>query len=216
MAGAFLDLLPERFTVYLARHAMPDRSRVDIPYTVPPGPELTPRGMDEAAELGKYLCAAGVCFVQASPFERTLRTAMIALLGYHGAGAPPLEINDDLMEWRNDEIEKTVAERMRRAFLDAARQSARRGAPVAVVTHGGPVLALLKDLGVPADAVDRCRIYDHRNPLPTAGAWRVERMGDGLGIELAFVPREYHLPPDGAHRFFAPLSSRKTEIFSAD
>lgn len=202
MALEQLALLPEQFTLYLARHAMPDRSRADIPYAVLPGPKLTESGLKEAAELGEFFRESGVVYVQASPFERALRTALIA----SQASAIPLEINEDLVEWRPDEVETSVVERMTRAFLDAARQSARRASPTAVVTHGGPVLALLKALGAPASALERCRVYDHRNPLPTAGAWLAERVGDGLRLELAFLPAEYSLPPEAACSFAVPVA----------
>jgi hypothetical protein len=94
---------------------------------------------------------------------------------------------------------------MRRAMLEAARISARGEMPVALVTHGGPVLALLKVIGVPAEPLDRCRIYDHRTPLPTAGAWLVERAGDELRVELAFIPQGYSYPAAGMPRFTIPL-----------
>jgi len=196
-----MPLLPEQFTVYLARHAMPDRTRFDIPYAVLPGPELTLRGHEEAAELGEFFRSNGVSFIQASPFERALRTAVSAAQ----AAGVSVEINDDLAEWRADEVESGVVERMQRAFLDAARHSARRAAPAAVLTHGGPVLALLKILGAPHTALERCRIYDHRNPLPTAGAWLVERDGDGLRIELAFLPAPYSFPAADTCRFVIPI-----------
>lgn len=177
--------LPEEFIVYLARHATPDHSRADIPYTLPPGPELTVRGRSEAVELGAYLRQVGVKQVQASPFERTLRTAAIAC---EPAGLSP-EINPDLTEWHTTEPEVEVAERIQRAFAQAARISCARSEPVMLVTHGGPVMALLKALGLPLAVVERCRIYDSRNLVPPAGVWRVEKLDGELRMDPVFAPQ---------------------------
>ena len=64
--------------VILARHATPDWNRRDIPYDIPPGPELTPAGEREALALGEFLRAQGATRVYHSPLERTLRTASLA------------------------------------------------------------------------------------------------------------------------------------------
>lgn len=201
-------LLPEQFVVYLARHATPDRSRNDIPYTIPPGPELTSRGREEAAELGAYLLAAGARIVHASPLERTLRTARIAA----EIARAEVEVNNDLAEWRGDEVEKDVTERVLRAFGEAAVLSSSGRQPVVLVTHGGPVLALLKALGVPTEAVDRCRIYDNRNPISPAGAWLVERDGSNLRIALVFTPTGYGLPSESNRRHLLTIDTEEVAI----
>jgi phosphohistidine phosphatase SixA len=191
-----LDLLPERFTVYLTRHATPDRSRLDIPYHYPPGPELTERGRSEAAELGAYLSDAGAVHFLASPLVRAWNTAKIAS---EAAGAS-VELNTDLAEWRPEELEKEVQERMRRAFLFGAQLSLRHG-PVALVSHGSPVLTTLKWLGLPKDIRERCRIYDSRNLIPMGGAWLVQRDNGMLDLRLAHVPTGMKLPdglPEGS------------------
>lgn len=187
-ADLFFSLLPERFTVYLARHATPDRTRIDIPYTIAPGPELSPRGLEEAAELGRFLCAMGVKTMWGSPFLRTWRTAEIAA----GEAAAVLEIDEDLTEWRSGELEPVVLERMQRAFLRCAQASAQNG-PVALVSHGGPVLAALKWLGLPELVRERHRVYDSRNLMPPAGAWMAQRDSE-LTLRLVFVPQGVSMP----------------------
>ena len=185
-----LTCLPDQFTVYITRHATPDRSRYDIPYHTPPGPELTERGRQEASQLGAYLqgCDLGLCLV--SPLERALRTGMIA----GGDCGVPVEIDQDLAEWRLDENEAAVQARMQRAFIAAAVWSNQNEQALALVSHGSPVLALLRMLGLPVEIVERCRIYDTRNLIPMGGAWRVQRDGNELRLNLVFAPEGVPFP----------------------
>lgn len=182
-------LLPGPFIVYVARHATPDRSRYDIPYNSLPGPELTERGLREAAELGEFLRQAGVRHSFASPFVRAWHTAQIA----SGLAGAVLEQDADLCEWRLDETEKLVRVRLERAFVRAAQLSAQVG-PVGLVSHGSPVLTLLKTLGLPADEAERFRIFDSRNLIPMGGAWRVEMLDGELHLQLVFAPNGVRLP----------------------
>mgnify|MGYP005817552989 CR=1 FL=1 len=185
--------LPGPFTLYLARHAAPDRTRFDLPYHIPPGPNLTEKGLREAAELGEFLCGAGVVHFLASPLERAWRTATIAA---ETCGAT-LELNQDLTEWRPEENESTVLARVQQAFETGLSLAMAKGGPVALVTHGGPILAALRWLGAPAETLERMRIYDNRNPLPTAGAWRIERLDGGeLHAQLAFAPAGVMIPTE--------------------
>lgn len=202
---------PEQFIVYLTRHASPDRSRFDLPYHIPPGPELTERGLSEAAELGAFLQREGVHSLQVSPLERTQRTAAIAS---EVCGAA-WETNHDIAEWRPEEDEPVVLARAQRAFLNAAQESKERSAPVALVSHGGPILSLLKALGAPVEAINSCRIYDSRNPISPAGAWRIAREDGRLSIELAFAPRGYHLPAFEDRRFVIKIEE-ESSAFSSD
>lgn len=244
--------LPEQFVVYVARHATPDRSRYDIPYNLPPGPDLTERGRQEAAELGAYLRRVGVLRAWTSPFQRAFSTAMIAmtinaaelvksepiedaqvnmaanaaetdtaevsaasatavseptpaassinLISPVEAEPVPanlpdisLETDPDLCEWRPDETEALVLERIERGFSRVARVSAQEG-PVAIVSHGGPVLTLLKHLGLPSEVVERSRVFDSRNLIPMAGAWRVERLDGVTHLHLVFAPSGVQVP----------------------
>lgn len=183
MLPDLLPLLPACFTVYAARHATPDRSRTDIPYHIPPGPDLTPLGRLQAAELGQFLLGAGAVQFYHSPLVRAWDTATIAS---EICGAPHL-LDHDLAEHRLDESQNQVTERVRRAFLQAARFSAENG-PSVIVSHGSPVLQLLRLLGLAPDVVERSRVYDSRNIIPMAGAWRIERDAAGLNMQLVFMP----------------------------
>ena len=61
--------------IFLVRHASPDWTRTDIPYDIPPGPPLSPKGEKEAAALAEYLKSEGVVKLYYSPFERSASTA---------------------------------------------------------------------------------------------------------------------------------------------
>lgn len=153
--------------IYLVRHATPDWSRTDIRYDVPPGPPLTAQGETEAAHLGEFLRTAGVKRIYASPLERTRRTAEIA-----GAiaGVSPLE-NEAIAEWRRGESEAEVTARLNGLWEKLCCEGATVG-PIALVTHGGPIKAMLLNLGMPRTTVDDyCRKFDRGNPLPPAGVW---------------------------------------------
>jgi 2,3-bisphosphoglycerate-dependent phosphoglycerate mutase len=190
---------PEPFTIYLVRHATPDRSRYDIPYHTPPGPELTERGRREAAELAVFLQESGVVNVLASPLVRAWRTGIIIS---ERCGAR-LEVNLDLAEWRTDEHEKAVLERMQRAF-ETGIKLAQEG-PVAMVSHGSPILTLLKSLGLSSEMIERCRIYDSRNLIPMAGVWRIENADNQFQIQLVFTPTGIRFPAG----LFAPSEASK-------
>ncbi|MGL4651060.1 MAG: histidine phosphatase family protein, partial [Caldilineaceae bacterium] len=177
-------------TVLIARHATPDWSRRDIPYDIPPGPPLTAQVEAEAEKLGSFLREQGVRKIYASPLVRTLKTAEIAA---RVAGAP-VAVAHEIAEWRRDENEALVLERVRSFWLRAVSESRTRG-PVTIVTHGGCVLAMLNWLGLPAGEINHYRDqFDHRNPLPPAAAWLTREAPLGVpGIDdvrgpLAQVP----------------------------
>jgi broad specificity phosphatase PhoE len=181
--------LPESFIIYLARHATPDRTRPEIIYHTPPGPALNERGLQEAEQLADFLHDMGVVAMLSSPFERTRQTAQIAI---RETGAS-LDFDPDLGERQPIESEVMVTERMLRAFVSGAQRAAQHG-PLAIFTHGAPVMTLLKALGLPVTALERCRIYDNRNPIPMAGAWRIERLDGSLTIRPVFAPLGIALP----------------------
>ncbi len=172
-------------TIYLVRHATPDWGRADLPYHVPPGPPLTNKGKAEAQSLGEFLQQAGIQHIFASPLERCLSTAQIASF-YTGS---PVEVSTNLIEVQPGETETAIRTRLRPIFDLAASINDQAG-PVALVTHGGPIMALLAELGMPAADISRHRIYDHRNPLPPAGAWSIKReeADQPWSFELVFVP----------------------------
>lgn len=189
----YRDHLPmTTLTIYLVRHATPDWSRTDIPYHIPPGPPLTEQGRAEAEALGAFLHQAGVRQIFTSPLERCHHTAQIA-----GALAgAPVETLPELGEWSPGETMQAMRERTWPAFEQACLACAETG-PVALVTHGGPVLVLLEALGMPPEVSREHRIYDHRNPLPPAGAWLAQRNGQGeaWALELVFTPQA--VPAEG-------------------
>lgn len=178
-------------TLYLIRHATPDWSRTDLTYHLPPGPPLTPQGEDEAAQLGAFLRDAGLRHILASPLERCLRTAQIVA----GMAAVSFHEEATLTEWRPEEKEPEVHERVWPTWEQAASASLQPGA-VALITHGGPIAMLLKELGLDSLALDHYRkLFDRHNPLPPAGAWKATRPSSDSAsaweLSLAFTPEAY-------------------------
>lgn len=173
-------------TLYLVRHATPDWNRTDIRYDIPPGPPLTAQGETEAQQVGDFLKTQNITHVYASPLERTTRTAQIiaATLGLEAENAP------DIAEWVRDELADGVLARFRAFVDDALDASATRG-PIALVTHGGPIRVLLADLGLDRAEIDHYRrSFDHDNPVPPAGVWRIRRSEHGHieKPELVYTP----------------------------
>lgn len=171
--------------VYLIRHAAPDWARTDIPYHLPPGPPLTAQGEAEARALGHFLRGLALPRLYCSPLERTRRTAEIA----GGAAGLHYQVLDELIEWQPGEETDAVGRRMETA-LQQALSAGGNGRPAALITHGGPVGALLLRLGMPEPVLENWRKFDRRNPLPTAGAWRAVRPGQDAPwqFELVFTP----------------------------
>jgi probable phosphoglycerate mutase len=161
-------------SLYLVRHASPDWNRKDIPYHLPPGPPLTEQGHAEARALGQFLRLAEVQQLWASPLERCLHTAEI-VAGITGA---VVTVNQELREWQPKESQDALRARML-PVVDQAWQwmvgQNGAGGAVALVTHGGPIMALLSALGIDDRTMETLRIYDHRNPVPPAGVWEIGR-----------------------------------------
>lgn len=173
--------------IFLVRHATPDWHRTDIPYDIPPGPLLSSKGEKEAEELAVFLKSQGVAKLYYSPFERTTKTAKIV----SAINGIPCVEEVRLAEWRGQqEGEPQVRRRMRATFDGALREAAGTG-PIGLVSHGGPIGALLQELGIDPDelAVYKTR-FDTTNPLPPAGAWEVERneKNSSWNLHLKFVP----------------------------
>jgi broad specificity phosphatase PhoE len=171
--------------VFLIRHATPDWTRNDLVYHLPPGPPLTEQGRQEAQALGAFLLSQGVRQMRSSPLERCLTTAEIAaqICGI------TWQVDDSLIEMQPGETTESVVPRLWPIFEQAWRESHQHG-PIALVTHGGPVNALLQKLGLDAETMAQHKAqFDHANPLPPAGAWLVERgEEDGWQLKLAFKP----------------------------
>ncbi len=185
-AGKITGILTMK--IFLLRHATPNWSRKDIPYDIPPGPELIARGEVEAQALAVFLKLEGVTRLYHSPFERAARTAQIVAAAN---GIPCIEENR-LAEWRGtDEHESQVRARMSSVFESVRQESTKLG-PIGLVSHGGPIAALLLELGFPYDELAPYRkMFDTTNPLPPAGAWKVEKATeeDGWDFQLVFTPK---------------------------
>jgi broad specificity phosphatase PhoE len=176
--------------IYLVRHAHPDWSRTDIPYHLPPGPPLTPQGLAEAQALADFLYSRGVQKVYSSPLERALHTAQIACarLSVNGEELQPV-LTPGLVEWQPNEATSSVIQRCWPWVATAAAESQVLG-PIALITHGGPIAALLTEMGLEASEIEAYKQqFDHGNPIPTAGAWEAQRNGHGWALRLAFIPK---------------------------
>jgi broad specificity phosphatase PhoE len=174
--------------IFLIRHATPDWSRRDIPYDIFPGPLLTPKGEKEAEALAAFLKAEGVVKLYHSPFERAAKTAQII----SAVNGIPCVEESRLTEWRmQDETEAQLKRRMKAAFDWILTEVGETG-PIGLVSHGGPIDALLQELGIDPDelAAYRTRFGATTNPLPPAGAWEVEPNGKdkSWNLSLKFVP----------------------------
>jgi broad specificity phosphatase PhoE len=174
--------------IFLIRHATPDWNRKDIPYDISPGPLLTPIGEKEAEALAAFLKSESVRKLYHSPFARAAKTAQIVSAI---ARIPCLE-DSRLAEWpMQAETELQVRRRMK-AIFDASLMEAAGTGPIGLVSHGGPIGALLQELGIdPKElAVYRTR-FDTTNPLPPAGAWQVEQKdgnNSSWNFSLKFIP----------------------------
>jgi broad specificity phosphatase PhoE len=156
-------------TIYVARHASPDWSRTDIPYDVPPGPPLTPRGEEESTLLGEFLHMQGVQHVVSSPMQRAYQTAQLAaaVLGLEA------EVETRITEQRKDEEDRQVVERVRDFWQELTERAEQQG-PLCIVTHGGVLGALLWLQGVTNETHPDHR-FDHNTWAPPSGAWSGHR-----------------------------------------
>ncbi len=173
--------------IFLVRHATPDWDHSTIPYDIPPGPMLSPKGEKEAQALAAFLESQDVVKLYYSPFDRGAGTAkIVAAIN----GIPCIE-DQGLSEWREvDEPEANVRKRMSSVFERVAKESADLG-PIGLVSHGGPIALLLQELGIDQNVLAPYRkMFDTTNPLPPAGAWKIEQ-GSGQrhwNYQLAFTP----------------------------
>jgi broad specificity phosphatase PhoE len=164
--------------LYLARHATPDWTRTELSYHLPPGPPLTEEGEKEAEDLGKFFRKNNVSIIFTSPLDRCYQTAKTA----GEASGTPVEIVHSLTEWQPGENYASVASRMWPTIKKAIGYSNQFG-PTALITHGGPIAALLGRMGMDADVLASHRIYDNNNPLPPAGVWQAVYLDNGESWE---------------------------------
>jgi probable phosphoglycerate mutase len=174
-------------TLYLARHATPDRTNTGFIYDKLPGPPLTEQGIQEASALGAYFLSCGVRSLHASPFERCRRTAEIAA----GVAGIPWFMEEGLGELQPGETPESILERAGPVFERVSRASLEDG-PVALVTHGGVVGVLLQHLGMDKDTLTRHKTFDFGNPVPPAGVWEAKRPEAEAAwmLRLAFQPEQ--------------------------
>jgi len=174
-------------TILLIRHATPEWIRPDPDYQKPPGPSLSQQGQQEAQALGIFLQEAGVQKIYTSPLKRCLQSAQIAAT----VTGAPMKILEGLSEQLPEEKREDVLQRLRPALQEAFRAS-RESGPVALFTHGSPIVYLLSELGMQDEEIKSLRHYDYSNPLPPAGAMRASRAtNDGAWkFHLAYVPNQ--------------------------
>lgn len=175
--------------VYFIRHGTPDWSRKDLAYHRPPGPPLVTTGELEAAEVGRFLRDNSVRNVWYSPLERTHRTAVLAA----AISELGLRCEEELMEVQPGESIDALRARIWPVWDRAVAHSLAFG-PIALVTHGGPITAMLSALHLPGDVLAHyARLFDGGNPVPPCGVWKAARPGaDELwDVSLAFVPEAY-------------------------
>ena len=133
--------------------------------------KLDPQVRQEAEALAAYLKSEGVGKLYHSPFARAAKTAQII----SAINRIPCVEESRLVEWRmHEEAEIQVRRRMKAIFDQSLAEVAGMGA-IGLVSHGGPIAALLQELGIDPNelAVYRTR-FDTTNPLPPAAAWQVE------------------------------------------
>jgi 2,3-bisphosphoglycerate-dependent phosphoglycerate mutase len=166
--------------LYLVRHGQPVTAP-SIPYNTLPGPELSARGREEAAQAAAFLADRGVEQLLGSPFARAAQTAELLAerLGL------PLTLTALLQEHGPGESFEQVRERIGE-LLAAANDSPH--ARVALVAHGSPIRAALLDLS--NDKIDLSKhVYAGGNPAPTCGIWHVQFLDEHTRrFELVFKP----------------------------
>lgn len=169
-------------TIFLARHATPDRSRSDLVYHQLPGPPLTEQGLQEAQALGAYFLSQRVRRIYSSPFERCRCTAEIAA---RVAGIP-WSVEECLGEVQPGETPDEIWARTQ-PLLECLEQESE---PQALVTHGGVIQVLLRHLGMEQLALAQHSTFDYGNPAPPAGVWLAERQDNApaWSLRLVFKP----------------------------
>lgn len=166
--------------LYLIRHGDPARDPA-IPYNTPPGPDLSERGRDEAAQAAAFLHDKGVEHLFVSPFARTTQTAevLVDTLGL------PVTFTTLVQEHGPREGFEQVRERIRELLAAADDAPHSR---VGIVAHGSPIRAALLELS--KDKIDLSKhVYPGGNPAPTCGIWHVQLVdAHTRRFELVFKP----------------------------
>lgn len=138
-------------------------------------------------QLADFLNTHQIVRLYHSPFDRTAKTAQIV----SAQNDIPCEEDARLAEWRGQvEPESSVRERMRAVFAFAAAEAPNSG-PIGLVSHGGPLDLLLRELGMDLSELATYKTrFDTTNPLPPAGVWVVEQNQNASTwkFHLAFIP----------------------------
>lgn len=172
--------------IYLIRHAMPE-----YPYTgrydIPPGPALSFQGREQAHQTGYFLADKGIRRLFHSPLLRTIETATIIAQYLH----LPLELADELAEWRQGETPPIVRERMAAFWQQQLQDSL---APIGLVSHGGPIEQLLRHI-----SRDQLELNGYRywggTTTPPAGVWSSELTLTGeWNLQMIFDPAAVQQP----------------------
>jgi broad specificity phosphatase PhoE len=184
-----VEISPSNFaTIYLVRHATPDWDHPkSLAYHVPPGPVLTRKGLEEAGRLAVYLQSIQITRLFSSPLERCLQTARFVSASAH----VPLYVNDGIMEVQPRESGSHLLERIWPVFEQAYAESCKTG-PVAIVTHGGVIHRFLRHLGMDPITVRLYSFFDHGNPAPPAGVWRVSGLIEDKYWQLKLIYRDHY------------------------
>lgn len=168
-------------SVFLIRHGTPDWNRRDIRYDIPPGPGLVDKGRDEARLAGGYLRQLGVTRLFCSPMDRAVQTAAEISEVLH----LPVSRDVRLTEWTRDEKEPDVLRRMR-SFWAEQIQGTEDG-PVILVTHGGPIQAVITHFAPDLDLKPYLARFERRTCAPPGGIWRATQTAPGEPWQLALV-----------------------------
>jgi 2,3-bisphosphoglycerate-dependent phosphoglycerate mutase len=166
--------------IYLIRHGDPHRDPA-IPYTTPPGPNLSEKGREEARQAAAFIADKGIQHLFVSPFTRTTQTAEILI----DALDLPTTFTKLVQEQTPGEQFTDVRNRIRE-FLTGAQDSAYH--TIALVTHGSPIRATLLELS--KDQIDLSKHnYPGGNPAPTCGIWHARWLDEHhIRFELVFKP----------------------------
>ncbi len=166
--------------LYLVRHGQP-ANNPSVAYNIPPGPDLSGRGREEAAQAADFLADKAVEQLFVSPFARTSQTAevLIERLGL------PATFTSLVQEHGPSESFEKVRERIVELLAAIADSPHSR---VALVTHGSPIRAALHELS--KDKIDLTKhVYAGGNPAPTCGIWHVKFVDEHTRrFELVFKP----------------------------
>jgi 2,3-bisphosphoglycerate-dependent phosphoglycerate mutase len=166
--------------LYLIRHGQPMLAP-SIPYNTLPGPELSERGREEAAQAAAFLAGKSLERLLGSPFARAAQTAELLAerLGL------PITFTPIVQEHGPGESFEQVRERMRELLAAAGDSSHAR---IGIVAHGSPIRAALLELS--KDKIDLSKhVYAGGNPAPTCGIWHVQFLDEHTRrFELIFKP----------------------------